>query len=282
MKRVLVPIDFSENSASALKYAYHYASRRDMNIDLLHMVLPQTETSDFPMISGHLTNNKVQIDKEVMSTWKKSVTDQVILQKGDYIPTMNECTKVGYPVSGIKSFVRENGHKIIICGTRGENVAALDKIFGTVSGGLTENPVCPTLFIPVGYEYKPIETLGYASNLSHSDPYEIWRALKLISPDTPNTHIFHVTDKSTEKLKQQEQILKDNLYKHNDLIQIIFHEVKAEEINEGLLHTVKGVHLDVLAMNKKKESFIQRLLHKSHTKAILKKIDIPLLILDDE
>ena len=282
MKSVLVPVDFSENSASALKYAYQYASIRDMNVDVLHLVPPQTETSDFPMISGHLTQNRVKIDKEVMTTWKKSVLDQVKLKSGDYIPTVHEWTKIGYPVNGIRSFVKENGHRLIICGTRGENIAALDKILGTVSGGLTQNPICPTLFIPSGFEYTPIKTLGYASNLSHSDPYEIWRALKLVKPNEPNTHIFHVTEKSSEKLKQQEQILKDNLYKHNDLIQIIFHEIKSEEIDEGLLQTVKDIHLDILAMNKKKESFIERLFHKSHTKAILKKIDIPLLVLDDE
>ncbi len=282
MKRILVPIDFSKNSASALTYAYHYASLRDMNIDLLHLVIPQTETSDFPTISGHLTQNRVNIDKEVLSTWKQSVIDQIKLEKGLYIPTVYENTKIGYPVNGIKTFAKQNGHRIIICGTRGENVATLDRFLGTVSSGLTQNPVCPTLFIPEGYQYKPIKILGYASNLSHSDPYEIWRALKIISPEVPETRIFHVTDKSTEKLKNQEQILKDNLYKHNDLLQIIFHEVKSNEIDQGLLETVKDVHLDMLAMNKKKESFLERMVHKSHTKAILQKIDIPLMILDDD
>lgn len=253
-----------------------------MNIDLLHLVVPQTETADFPMISGHLTTNKAEIAKEVMKNWHESIMTQIHLSKNLYAPEVNTFIKVDYPVHGVRQFAEEDDYELIICGSRGENIGVVDKIFGTVSGGLTQEPVCPTLFVPLDYPYDGIDYIGYASGLSPSDPYELWRALTLMSPEVPLTRFYHISEKSDEKIEKKKDELEKYLYDHNDSLQIIFYDVNSDEIDESLLEMIKNFDLDLLVMTKRKQTFLGRLMSKSHSRSMLRKVDIPLLVLNEE
>jgi nucleotide-binding universal stress UspA family protein len=282
MKKILAPTDFSPNSSTSFIYAYLFASTRKMNIDLLHLVVPQTETADFPMVSGHLTTNKAEIANEVMSNWHESIIKQIELKKGSYVPEVKTFVKVDYPVHGIKNFAEEGDYELVICGNRGEDIGAVDKIFGTVSEGLAQDPSCPILFIPEDYVYESIDFLGYGSSLSPSDPYELWRALELFAPEVPLTRFYHISSKSTEKIEKKKDELEKYLYNHNDSLQIIFYDVNSDEIDESLLEMIENYDLDVLVMTRRKQNFLERIFSKSHTASMLRKIDIPLLVMNQE
>jgi len=253
-----------------------------MDIDVLHLVVPQAETSDYPMISGHLTTQKVDISKEVMTTWTESITDQITLSKKLYEPEVNTFIKVDYPAHGINHFAKERNYQIMICGSRGENIGISDKLFGTVSGALSQNANCPVIYIPLDYPYESIDFVGYASDLAPSDPFELWRGLEIISPDVPLTRFYHISNTSSEQLDRKKEELEKYLYDHNDSLQIIFYDVESNNIDQSLLEMIENYDLDLFIMTKKKENFLEKMIHKSHTKAILRKINIPLLVLNEK
>lgn len=282
MKKILVPTDFSLNASSAFKYAYSFAGKRDMVIDLLHVVVPQTETSDFPMLSGHLTTNKVNIAKEVMKTWVETSIAQIDHSNISYKPKVNTFTKVDYPVHGINHFASEDSYELVICGTRGENVGTLAKLFGTVSGGLSQKLSIPALFIPLNFEYEQINYIGYASNLNPSDPYELWKALELILPDVPITRFYHVSEDSSEIIEKRKNEMEKYLYSHNDSLQIIFYDVASGDIDKSLMDMINNFNLEMLVMTKRKKSLSEKWTSKSVTKSMLRKANVPLLILSEE
>ena len=281
MKKILVPTDFSENALAALRYAYQHASVRSYDIDLVHFMLPQAEVSELPNIAGTASQTKIQFARSLAKSSVDALRKNVTLNEGAYIPSITIDVKFNLPTRGVIKWIKKNKNDFIICGTRGKNLGIRDKLFGTVSGGLSQQSICPVLYIPMNYAYGPIQFMGYASNLSFHDPYEIWRALKILSPDNPIVRCFHINKDDHPLEDQYVEEMKDYLEKHNDALQIFFHDIEGEEVDQTLKEVVNEYDLDILVMTKRKQPFFERLLSKSHTRSMLKQIEIPFLVLND-
>jgi hypothetical protein len=166
-------------------------------------------------------------------------------------------------------------------GTQGENKIS-QRFFGSTTSAVVENAPCPLIIIPSAASFYSSFIMGYASNLSNSDPFEIWRATKLIEPIHPLAiHCIHfsVTQKNVNKRLEE---FKAFFTEKTPDSTINFYNVVSEDRVEDLNSFIVAHKINLMVMYRPSRSFWSSLFGKSFTKKMSLQTKIPLLILNEE
>jgi nucleotide-binding universal stress UspA family protein len=138
VRRILVPVDFSELSKKALDYAYYFAHRFDAKIDVLHVWKPTEYTGD-AMVK--LTRSEPEL---TLSTFLRNHAD---LQMTDFlkdVPHSNRMLESGDPAQVIAKVAREGGYDLIVMGTHGRTGLS-HVMMGSVAEKVVRLAPCPVL-----------------------------------------------------------------------------------------------------------------------------------------
>ena len=182
-KKILVPTDFSECAFKAMRYALLFSDKYDgkYSIELLNVVYPEAEPVDFPVFSDSATRQRVEWSNENLKSFSETAIAQVqaayTLKR---VPEIKACVEIGTtPSSVIARVAKQDEIDLIIMGTHGEN-DTLEKIIGTTASATIRKSSKPTIIIPKDYHLENIVTLGFATDLSTTDPYHIWEIKKVL------------------------------------------------------------------------------------------------------
>ena len=80
-------------------------------------------------------------------------------------------------------------------GTQGEN-STLDRYLGSVAANVMNSAYCSVIVVPESADFSNEIEMGYATDFSEADPFELWRAVKLLQPFKPKHQIFPPKRKS--------------------------------------------------------------------------------------
>ena len=80
IQKILVPTDFSQAAQHAFNYALRMADRLEASVQLLHVIYPQVDSFDAPIIATEATRAQIEAAKEVMEAFKDS---GIAAAKGD-------------------------------------------------------------------------------------------------------------------------------------------------------------------------------------------------------
>jgi len=166
-------------------------------------------------------------------------------------------------------------------GTQGEHSKSY-LLFGSTASTVVENAPCPLIIIPHGASFNPSIIMGYASNLANSDPFQIWRATKLIKPIQPiaiNCIHFSETQKYTsDRFNEFKAFFAE---KDPDSI-INFYSIDTKDKLADLNVFIVNHHINLMVMYRPSRSFWKSLFGKSFTKQMSMQTNIPLLILKED
>mgnify|MGYP005840616831 CR=1 FL=1 len=151
IKKVLVPVDFSDYSKSSLRYAVNFAKLFNAEIYLIYVVEPVVYPPDFSMGQIAIPSIDVEIDKraleELTNLAKKEIPPDVKSQV---------VVKSGKPfVEIIETAVSEDIDLIIIA-THGHS-GIEHVLFGSTAEKVVRKAPCPVLTLrePIkGFQYK--------------------------------------------------------------------------------------------------------------------------------
>jgi nucleotide-binding universal stress UspA family protein len=278
--KILFPTDFSESAQNAYQHALFFADRTGADLTVLHVVYPVADAIDIPAVAGEVIQEQVDAAKEVMQQFLDHGSSKVLI-KLKKTPQVSSNIKVGVPVSVIRKTVSDQEIDLVIMGTKGSH-NAVEKMLGTVSSGVIAKASCPVLVIPEHAEAKELHSIVYATDIEEADPYEIWKSTQLLAPVSAIFRIVHV---QTEKEEPDETEGFDELkafFKNNPVsIQVKFHQLKEKNIEDALSKFTQDYGADLLVMYRPHRSFIEDIFHRSHTKRMLGKSAVPLLIMKD-
>jgi nucleotide-binding universal stress UspA family protein len=143
MKKILVPIDFSDNSEYILNKVLEYIHQEEFEIILIHVT-----SADIGFIIGEvgyqylpeleetaLENESKQLQKISSDLNDKNIKNQAILVQGD-------------PADEILKFSEENDVHLLIIGGHGRSTF-YDAFIGSVSKTILKNSKIPVLLIPI-------------------------------------------------------------------------------------------------------------------------------------
>lgn len=277
IQKILVPTDFSQAAQHAFNYALRMADHLEASVHLLHVIYPQVDSFDAPIIATQATRAQIEAAQEVIKAFEAAGLDKV---KADltHVPAIQSNVEVGSAVAVINSVAEKEMFPLIIMGTRGEH-SALEKLLGTVASGVVGNAHCPVVVVPETASFQNIQRVAYATDLQLADPYEIWRVAKLLAPFHTIMHVVHFGDEEKKgaapQLKELETFFQENV----PALQIQFHQFVQEELTDDINAFADQYSIDLLVMYRTHRSFPDRLFHRSRTKQMSKKTKVPLLVM---
>ena len=151
IKKVLVPIDFSDYSKSALKYAVNFAKSFNAEIILIYVVEPVIYPPDFSM--GQIAMPSINTE------WDERAKDELAkLAKNEIsgVDSVKSVIKTGKPFVEIIETAKEENVDLIIIATHGHS-GVEHILFGSTAEKVVRKAPCPVLTLrePIkGFNYK--------------------------------------------------------------------------------------------------------------------------------
>jgi nucleotide-binding universal stress UspA family protein len=139
IKKILVPIDFSDYSKNSLKYAVNFAKHFNSQLCLVYVVEPVIYPPDFSM--GQIAFPTVDLEMD-----KRAEQELLSLAKKEIPPEMNvkSIVKTGKPFVEIIETAADEDVDLIIIATHG-HTGVEHILFGSTAEKVVRKAPCPVL-----------------------------------------------------------------------------------------------------------------------------------------
>lgn len=141
LRRILVPIDFSDHSKKALQYAIPFAEQFKASIDLLYVVEPAIYPADFsfgqvgfPAVEDELRQRGAE---ELEGLIKREIGARVIARSS---------VRTGKAAYEIEQYAGEESIDLIIIATHGHS-GVEHVLFGSTAEKVVRHAPCPVLVV---------------------------------------------------------------------------------------------------------------------------------------
>jgi nucleotide-binding universal stress UspA family protein len=151
IKKVLVPIDFSDYSKSALKYAVNFAKSFNADIILIYVVEPVIYPPDFSMGQIAMPSINTEWDDRAKDELQKLAKSEIA-----GVASVKTVIKTGKPFVEIIETAKEEDIDLIIIATHGHS-GVEHILFGSTAEKVVRKAPCPVLTLrePLkGFDYK--------------------------------------------------------------------------------------------------------------------------------
>jgi len=278
VNKILFPTDFSEHAKNAFRHALLFTDQIGAQILVIHTIQPISEGLDYHQ--GVLSITRAQMDaaKVKMKEFVDHGITQV-LQELDNAPFLDSNIEIGPVSSRIIQVAQREDVQLIIMGAQGEH-NALERLLGTVSEGVVEGATCPVMLIPLEVSPKPVRRIVYATDFDNADPFEIWKATKVLQAEEIILRLVHIDDqKKAYEGEKKLEVLKAFFEEHPLALQTTFHFLPGQNLADALDEFINQYDIDLLVMYQPKRAFMTNLFHRSQTKKMAAKTSIPLLVM---
>jgi universal stress protein A len=144
LNRILVPIDFSDYSKNALKYATPFAEQFGASLDLLYVVEPTIYPADFSFGQIGFPN----VDEELRLRGCQELQALVEREIGTRVKA-RFAVRTGKPFYEINQYADEEGIDLIIIATHGHS-GVEHILFGSTAEKVVRKAPCPVLVVRTG------------------------------------------------------------------------------------------------------------------------------------
>lgn len=151
IKKILVPIDFSDYSKKALQYTVTFAKQFNAEVNLVYVIEPVVYPADLSM--GQMVIPQVEVDLSIRS--KEELEQLAKIEIGEHLK-YNIIIKSGKPFMEIIETATEVDADLIIIATHG-HTGVEHLLFGSTAEKVVRKAPCPVLTIrePMkGFRFK--------------------------------------------------------------------------------------------------------------------------------
>ena len=279
MKKILIPTDFSENAGDALSYALSIIGKGKAHIHIVNVVVPEYNTATIEVPLQEFNSVKYKEAKDAL-TALENFGKAFYGEEGKSRITISTQLMVGAVGPSLKEEAKKFEADMIVMGTQGSNHSAVEKMIGTISADTISNAPCPVVLVPHGYKFKTIDNIIFATNLNHSDPYELWKATELIKPFTPLIRCVYVAKSEKDKENKELEEFAKYMIEHSPSIKTFFNVEVSSEVEKVLNDYAETYDAEMIVMHRSKKTVLQNLFGVRHTKKMLYWINVPLLIMN--
>jgi nucleotide-binding universal stress UspA family protein len=286
VQRILVPIDFSDYSVNACRYALGLAEKLNAEIKLMHVYynpvvnsMPLTDTYYYQVNMDEIIREIEVRAKENMEKFYGDLKEKIEIDniqgvKLDY-----------YLVRGIASdeiISKSIDYKpdVIIIGTRGQGEKENDLI-GSVASKIIEDTKVPVLVIPEDSIYQGVNTINllYTTNFDDSDFRAIKKLMNIMSPFDIRLYCVHVgTIEGQAWDKAKMNGYKENLFSLYPDYDIECSLIEEKDFLVGIQNFIREKNIDILSLVTHKRNLLSKLLNPSMARKVLFHTNIPFLV----
>ncbi|MGA9269530.1 MAG: universal stress protein [Lutimonas sp.] len=264
MNTILVPLDFSDTSTNALKYALQLFGSSPLEVTVLHIYGVESTALLMRNIDGVLVKDANQKLSELL----KNIRIEY--------PDVSFKTKIvkNNPVSAIVSLGNSGNYDYIVMGTKG--ASGLKEVFlGSVAGGVITKTSAPVLVVPAEHTFRPLGKIVLAvGNNPFSDPEVIEPLRTIASMQKSKVKILHIADKKTPQVEKAVASIED-------LKPTVDYAFGTGNTNKDLNDYLMKDSSALVCLIRSKKGFLDHLLNESVTLKQTFNSPVPLLILHE-
>lgn len=271
---ILVPVDFSDNSQSAARYALYLGRHLKANITLFHAVTVPVVVGDYP--SAVPVEIDTEPSKEEMEKLKEEL-QKTLDGDGDTSVSLRTRVEVGFTVDSIIEVANEIDADMIVMGTTG--ASGMEKFFiGSNAASVIDRSEIPVLLIPAKAKVKPVKEIVYATNFDPEDDIMMDTLLQFAKIFGSKIHCLHVSEKPGVEDKVNLDDLEDMSWHKEMGVEVEFKNVEGSDPLTAIDKYIDENDIDLLVMLTHRRTIMQRLFSRSVTKEMAFHTQIPLLV----
>lgn len=278
MKSILLPTDFSNNSINAIHYAIEMFEDERCEFFILNIQKASSFVSDDLMTMQSSTtiyqnlieSSKMSIEKIISDVKKKFNTQNHVYH-----------SVVDYDnfVDSIKQIVQAKNICLIVMGTKGAT-GAEKVLFGSNTVRVMQRVDCPVIAVPDNYKFSAINKIAFTSNyLTRYKKKELKPLITIAEKFNSKIDVLHLT---------KGEHLSTNQENNRAFLDECFTSLNHEFINlantdlfETVEHYILFNDIDLLAMMRRKHSFLERLFTRHHVETFAFKVSVPFLVMEN-
>jgi nucleotide-binding universal stress UspA family protein len=287
IQRILVPVDYSECSRFACRFAIKIACKMGAEIRLFHTYY--SPAFDLIELAGavqtqsqlreEVTTNLEETEKETIESFIKGLRDHV-----------NECgmpaIKISYeiapgvPEDEIVRFSESFLPDIVIMGTKGKGTG-MGSIMGSVTASVINRISFPLLAIPEKYTFvgeKNLKNLLYVTDFDESDFLTLKGLMNLTDQLNLDIHCVHIGSdpKSWDKVRMEG--LMEYFRKSYGKNQVTYSFINQKNLLDDLDKLIREKSINILSLTAHRQSIVDKLFKPNITKKLFYHTSIPLLV----
>ena len=278
MQRILVPTDFSPTAEKAFRFALNIATKAKGTVILYHVYTPV----ESPFIDTGQKSKQYNTQTETnlvkrLQRLKKKVTA--------HTADVPVSTIVGRSpvIDNILGFAEHNHIDLIVMGTQG--ASGLKKmIIGSVAARIVEKTDIPVLLVPEKFEWTEPERIVFITNYLQTDRQALSVVLALAKLYGAALTVVHLVDVFAKE--EKEKIDFDNyahaMHRELNQFNLRFKLLKTSSVTETMETLYKEIPYDIVAMVRRKKSFLKKFFLKSFTQNMAYVTNQPLLVVPEE
>ncbi len=287
IRRILVPVDFSEYSRNACHYALNLAKKLGADIKILHVYYAPI-VDLVPITDAYSIQVDMDINlREMESNARKQLLSFVSDIRNEAVERGMDGIKIGYSLregiieDEIARMARDYKPGIIVLGTKGKGEKQSD-IIGSVVYRVLDRTRLPVLAIPEHSKYdaaKEVKNIAYVTHFDDSDYIAIRRLISIVSEFEVKVYCVHLSknsEKNWDKVKMDN--LRDYFRKVHRGIEVECHLLEGDDNIKEVEAFVEKYDIDLLSIVNRKRGLLARLFNPGLTRKLIYQSNIPLLI----
>jgi len=277
MKKLLVAVDFSKSSSYAVEYASWLGLRLQADLTALHVsgIIRMEET----------VSEKVR--REFQEKREQSLLQQLLRFTSPYPNKAEEALSAvgridcrvrrGEVVEELIAGAQQINADLIIVGTRAKH-QLWDHLFGSVTTALIARSPIPVLVIPEGAAYCEVQRIAFASEIT-LDERRVFEWLHGFAERlSAEVERFYVNILPEEQDKWKEEIIRQTWPEDAPPRAERLTMIRERSVLKGIDYYLEKYPSEMLALYVPQRAFPERLLHKSLSKQLAYRTNIPMLV----
>lgn len=261
MQTVIVPVDFSETSLNATRYAVklltgHYG----VNMVLHHVYEKSSQAEEI--------NNKLE-ELSLQLRQIGIVKTEILAEQGsDFI-------------TELEKLARHRSADLIIMGITGRSPIS-QSLIGSNTLKIVGRKVCPVLIIPSEAKYHDIKNVLLTSDFKNAVANTPSAPIKkILSTFRPNLHVLNVDSGHYVALTEEYQAEKSGLRDMFADFSPEFYFMGLHDVDEAISQFAVDKNIDFIIVVHREQSLFSRLFVKSNTKKLIYQSSIPVMALHE-
>lgn len=247
MDRILVPIDFSEESYHALDLAYQMARKSNARLILLNVI--EHPTGQNFSVLGDSMPSDFESNVYILQLIKKVRRDLTeIAEDSQYSDIdIRYDIQVGNPYRSIASTIAEHDVELVVMGTKGSS--GMDELLiGSNAEKVVRYAKCPVITVKNKVNITDITNIVFASSFMENNDKIIDHLKKLQKVFVGKLHLLKVnTPNNFERDKVSQELMQKfvDQYQLGDYTMNVYNELSEED---GILHFAADNDADMIAL----------------------------------
>lgn len=279
MKNILVPVDFSDTSASALRFGTYLAEVLDLDLKVVHVY--DASFSFAQVVStGAMRAEHERLAKELKQFVQRNAFPVLATYQGnlEQLPAILTEVLEGYPVQVIRKLSEAEDTELVVMGGMGAGRQLNPSgLFGGVARGMGLHGGCPVILLPPDYGYPSITKVAVAfQDLNDARALEsiTTRICKVIRPELQFVHVGEDREDTGFSPDSIKSVLHPDFFPHHFFLVTL----PQGPVTRRLLDHAKTDKIGMLVIGHRERGVWEGLFSGSRAKPIIRRCEVPLLV----